>query len=293
MMNIKKGLNASDISYGSSRVLFVEGQSGSIDEIVISRVIDFIQVKAIGPSSHIKPASKAFENVHPAYFFVVDRDHQEDDEVDKTWKDFEAGYSNLIIWRKKELENYFLDPTLLHASTFLKKDVTINEIKASILNYAKSNIYMHIVNRVIIELRETLKNKWIDTYKCENLFPDANSALSVLLGNRFIQEKPTNVSSALSASAIESLFYKNLELMLGANQTELSWEQGKWLELMPGKNILRQILNDTRLFNVEDTTGQCVTGLKKQEIILSRLLKDKSNWPEDFKKLNELLKNRA
>lgn len=81
--------------------MFVEGQSGSIDEIVISRVIDFIQVKAIDPSSHIKPASKAFENVHPAYFFVVDRDHQEDDGVDKTWKDFEAGYSNLIIWRKK------------------------------------------------------------------------------------------------------------------------------------------------------------------------------------------------
>lgn len=289
MLKIKKGIASSDIEYGSSRILFVEGINGSLDEELLTQVFSTINVKGIGPCSYIKSAASAFADVHPTYFFVVDRDHQTDENIEKTWEAFEKKRGNLIIWRKKEIENYFLDPMLLSASEFLKGEITEADIREAIVSYAKEELYMCVTNRVIIDLRENLKVNWIHNYTNSNEFPNKETALLTLKGNAVIKEKLSEIDTMFSS--MEDIFNRELRFLLGENE-ELRWGEGRWLDLMPGKSILHKLLNSTKLFVVTDNYGNQVTGKDRRKLILSRILKDESVWPDDFKKLKTLLDNR-
>lgn len=289
MLKIKKGIASSDIEYGSSRILFVEGINGSLDEELLTQVFSTINVKGIGPCSYIKSAASAFADVHPTYFFVVDRDHQTDENIEKTWEAFEKKRGNLIIWRKKEIENYFLDPMLLSASEFLKGEITEADIREAIVSYAKEELYMCVTNRVIIDLRENLKVNWIHKYTDSQKIPNKETALLTLKENAIIKEKLSEIDTMFSS--IEDNFNRELRFLLGENE-ELRWGEGRWLDLMPGKSILHKLLNSTKLFVVTDNYGNQVTGKDRIKLILSRILKDESVWPDDFKKLKTLLDNR-
>lgn len=289
MLKIKKGIASSDIEYGSSRILFVEGINGSLDEELLNQVFSTINVKGIGTCSNIKSAASAFADVHPTYFFVVDRDHQTDENIEKTWEAFEKKRGNLIIWRKKEIENYFLDPMLLSASEFLKGEITEADIREAIVSYAKEELYMCVTNRVIINLRENLKTNWIHKYTDPQKIPNKETALLTLKENAIIKEKLSEIVTMFSS--IEDNFNRELRFLLGENE-ELRWGEGRWLDLMPGKNILHKLLNSTKLFVVTDSYGNQVTGKDRRKLILSRILKDESVWPDDFKKLKTLLDNR-
>lgn len=290
MIEHKRGFASSEVEQGSSRVLFVEGEANSLDYILMSRVFTDVKVRAIGPSSNIKAAARAFSNVHPSYFFVVDRDHQEDSIVEETWNKFKAGESNLVIWRKKEIENYFLNPTMLCSSEFILEGVTEEHIRERIEAYAKANIYMFAANRVIIRLREELKHQWIELYDKKEDFPDKEAALYKLMHNDKIQNKPTEVKGLFST--IEALLESELDFMVGEDG-DLQWGKGKWLELMPGKKILHELLNDTKLFIVSGNGGRKVEGNRKRQEILARLLSKPENWPDDFVQLKNIIGARA
>lgn len=290
MIEHKRGFASSEVEQGSSRVLFVEGEANSLDYILMSRVFTDVKVRAIGPSSNIKAAARAFSNVHPSYFFVVDRDHQEDSIVEETWNKFKAGESNLVIWRKKEIENYFLNPTMLCLSEFILEGVTEEHIRERIEAYAKANIYMFAANRVIIRLREELKHQWIELYDKKEDFPDKEAALYKLMHNDKIQNKPTEVKGLFST--IEALLESELDFMVGEDG-DLQWGKGKWLELMPGKKILHELLNDTKLFIVSGNGGRKVEGNRKRQEILARLLSKPENWPDDFVQLKNIIGARA
>ncbi len=290
MIETKRGFASSDVEHGSSRVLFVEGEANSLDSILMSCIFKDLKVRSIGPSSNIKAAARAFSNVHPSYFFVVDRDHQEDSIVEETWNKFRAGESNLVIWRKKEIENYFLNPTMLCSSEFILEGVTEEHIRERIMTYAKANIYMFAANRVVIRLREELKYHWIDLYEKKEDFPDKEAALHKLMHNDKIQNKPTKVKELFST--IEPLFESELSFMVG-EEGDLQWGKGKWLELMPGKKILHELLNDSKLFIVRGNGGKKVEGKRKCQEILSRLLSKPENWPDDFVQLKNITGARA
>ena len=290
MIEPKRGFASSEVNHGSSRVLFVEGESNSLDFVLMSFIFTDVKVRAIGPSSNIKAAARAFSGVHPSYFFVVDRDHQEDSIVEATWKRFKTGESNLVIWRKKEIENYFLDPSMLCSSEFILEGITEEHIIERIVAYAKANIYMFAANRVVIRLREELKYHWIDQYVKKEDFPDKEAALHKLMHNDKIQNKPTEVKELFST--IEALFESELGFMLGEDG-DLQWGKGKWLELMPAKKILHELLNDSKLFIVRDNGGKKVEGKRKQQEILARLLSNSENWPEDFRQLKAIISTRV
>ncbi len=290
MIEPKRGFASSEVDYGSSRVLFVEGESNSLDFVLMSCIFTDVKVRAIGPSSNIKAAARAFSGVHPSYFFVVDRDHQEDSIVEATWNRFKTGESNLVIWRKKEIENYFLNPSMLCSSEFILEGITEEHIIERIVAYAKANIYMFAANRVVIRLREELKYHWIDQFDNKEDFPDKETALYKLIHNDKIQNKPTEVKELFST--IEALFESELGFMVGEDG-DLQWGKGKWLELMPGKKILHELLNDTKLFIVRGNGGRKVEGKRKYQEILSRLLSKPENWPDDFVQLKNIIGARA
>lgn len=289
MINTKNRVASSEVEHGSSRVLYVEGEEKSIDDILMSSIFTTIKVKAIGSSSNIRATAEAFSKVDPAAFFVIDRDHYKDEEVEKTWNNFKAGLGNLIIWRKKEIENYFLNPSLLCSSEFVKRGVTEERIQECIVDYAKEHIYRFVANRVIIALREELKCNWIRLYSTSKDFPNAKAALDQLLNNDKIKNKPKKVTKFFSQ--VGTRFEEELSLMVGEGE-DLRWGKGRWVDLMPGKKVLRKVLNSSNFFDVRDKHGERVAEKLLHKEILKRLLRKEENWPEDFKQLNTLVNSR-
>ena len=52
---------------------------------------------------------------HPTYYFLIDRDHHDIDFINRSWYNFpDPNTHNLLIWRKREIENYFLEPNWLN-----------------------------------------------------------------------------------------------------------------------------------------------------------------------------------
>jgi hypothetical protein len=103
--------------------VFVEGSNDEeIDPIVIKELLRIngltqVQVLVMGGCDNVRSAAQALFHEHPSYYFLIDRDDQDAQTVENYWLNFpDPATHNLLIWRKRELENYFIDPSYLQNS---------------------------------------------------------------------------------------------------------------------------------------------------------------------------------
>lgn len=270
--------------------LYVEGnKEEDFDPSVLSALLQKIDVKVepLGPSFEVQAVARAMLIGHEHYFFLIDRDHYDDKVVEKSWKNFpDPAASNLLIWRKRELENYFLDPEYLKKS----QDMSCSEdkLRSLILDEAGKRIFFDAANLVIVKIREDIKIKWIECFeKPGNDFNDAKKALKKLLGRSEFPEKMKSVSKALDQKYIEKLFGEILEIFLDG-KSKPEYGSGKWLEMMKGKEVLPTIIN--KCFKIKDNSGKALQGeMKMKEIgkALVRLPLDKQ--PQDFIELHGMI----
>jgi len=170
----------------ASHCLFVEGESdGAFDVVIIQALLDSpganIEVRPLGPSHKIRGAAEAIHKTHPDYYFLIDRDHQEDAFVEKCWMNFpDPNESNLLVWRRRELENYFIIPDYLCKSPHLKKGKTKADLERAILSSCQGRLYLDAANLVLIGIRERLKDKWIERFSDSVCFPTETDALAAL-----------------------------------------------------------------------------------------------------------------
>ena len=290
MMQVKTEIQPDEISFGGGHVLFVEGNDESIDISVLSSILP-ITVKALGPSHSIKSVAQAFAKVHPRYYFLIDRDHYEDHLVEDYWKKFpNADIPNLLIWKKKEIENYFLDSAYLCQASYLDKSKSEVDIQKIIIRQATRFLYMSVVNQVIISIREDFKKNWVKIFRDQDDFPDEATALKIILSMLEFSNFSSTVSQKIAQEEIKTRFNKYLSLMTG-DERRLVWNKGQWQNMIPGKNILHNVLGST-LFTVLDREGNKLTGVEKETEIIKDLLSPKKNLPDDFIKLIKILKER-
>ena len=121
-ISITKNPRSKDVLENSKHVLFVEGKDDqAFDPVVLSELFsEEINVKALGSSPSIRSVAPALHTYHPTYYFLIDRDfHFTDEEIDEHWEKFPNKETyNLLIWKRKEIENYFLEPQYLAASKY-------------------------------------------------------------------------------------------------------------------------------------------------------------------------------
>lgn len=290
-MQIEKNIFPSQINFGSDHILFVEGKEDSIDSEVLSNILP-IKVQALGPSYNIMSVAQAFANVQPIYYFIIDRDHHSAEVVEDYWSKFpNTDTPNILIWRKKEIENYFLDSSFLSKSSYFVTDKTEDDLQKIILKQANRYLYMAAVNYTIISIREELKSNWIEIFKNVDEFKTEAEALEKLLTIRNFSEFQQKVSDKLKDEQIQSIFASYITLATGGEET-LKWGKGKWLDLLPGKNILHSVLG-TALFVVKNRNGISLTGREKEQEIIKDLLTKTEHLPSDFIQLATLLKKRT
>ena len=282
------------VRLGGEHILFVEGErDDSIDPKILRELFDNkISVEPLGPSFHIESVAQALFPYHPCYYFLIDRDHYRDDSyIQKCWEDFpDPGKSNLLVWRKKEIENYFLDPEYLSCSTFL--NVSKDELERKILDISKKRLFFDVANYVIVSIRSKLKKNWIKIFTNPDDFTDKDSALDLLVNRDEFRQHRSNVSSLISPDKIQNLFNEYLDMMTGG-QDEILFGAGKWLEMIAGKKVFSQVIN-SECFNVQDDSGDYMTGEDGLDAIARDLLrKDENVLPPDFRELRNLIRERV
>lgn len=288
MIKIVKPVDPSEINQSARHFLFVEGRDqDAVDPITISNLLDNkIRVEPLGPSYHIKSAAEALFKYHPYYYFLIDRDHHDDRFVNRCWENFpDPGTPNLLIWYRREIENYFLIPEYIAKSRFIS--VPVDRIRAEIIRECRQRLYIDAVNQVIISIREDLKKNWIELFTNPVEFKTKEAALAKLTNANEFLNHGEKVSESIQKQELIRRFEEILSVMTGDKES-IDYGCGKWIEMVRGKKILPSLINNC--FQVKDARGVLLQGKEKLNEVVKELLKKPiEEQPDDFQRLRNLI----
>ena len=274
------GIYENRINFRGDCIVFSEGRDSSIDKIVLESLLSDLpkppKICPLGTSFHLKSASDAFKysvsddlnNYTQNWCFIIDRDHHTYDDINKEWNNLKKGKApKLLYWRKKEIENYLLDPSLLKKSDLLI-DYTIEDLKHKIVKYANRYLYMFAVNQVIIQVREELKGCWIKLYKDFGQFKNFEDSIKQLTKNKCFEKHLNRHGELITIESLKQNVIKALIDYTGNEQYCIEWGKGTWQDLMPGHELLYGVLSELKI---------------DPHKIITEILVEKNNLPEDFK----------
>ncbi len=297
MIEVRQPSRTEEIRQTARHTLFVEGAgSGGLDQTVLRELLPRqIRVRALGPSFHVRSVAEALYVYHPDYYFLIDRDHHDDQFVEGCWNSFpDPEKSNLLVWRRRELENYFLIPEYLakldDPEAAVALTVTGDELCACILECCRQRVYLDAANLTIIELRESLKETWIQTFERVSDFATKEAAIDMLNNLPQFQGQISKVSDALQEQRVIDLFEEILGRFTGGCEP-LEFTHGQWLHVVRGKRVLPTVVN--RCFRARDRTGTLLQGDVRQEEVMKALVrKPLDDQPDDFRQLHSLMSER-
>lgn len=292
MTGILKNVPAESVRQSAKHVLFVEGaDENSLDPQILSELLSPlpVSVKPLGPSFHIRSAAEALCKYHPTYYFLIDCDHYSDDEVAKSWKNFpDPQTANILIWPRRELENYFIIPEYLERSGSVTR--TPEKLRECIRKHCKARLYLDVANQVIVSIREDFKKSWIKTFKTIQGFGSKDDALNKLKSLPNWMVKRESASHDLSLKEVEKRFQTALERFTGGNDN-LEYGCGRWLEMISGKKVLNSVV--TECCKIQDAQGKRLQGQDRLiEIAKDLLRKEICKQPADFQQLKTLIQGR-
>jgi hypothetical protein len=244
----------------------------------------------MGGCDNVRSAAQALINEYPSYYFLIDRDDQDQQTVDKSWQSFpNLDDYNMLIWHKRELENYFIDPDYIQKSTYLKTEI---DIRQRILDECNRRIFLDATNLTLYSIsRELRKPLPIQHFKNPDEFRDQNAGSFKLEGlAAAMDNRKISVTTVLEKDAVNQRYIEFIQ-ELTSGRIPLQYGSGSWLERMSGKEIFRSIAN--QCFDVKNLQGDFVTGKEKNKIIAKGLTKlPLQEQPSDFQKLICLLQDK-
>ncbi len=294
MINFRVGIEPDEVRFDARHVLFVEGAGDDAIDPTVLRILlgSQIRIEPLGSSFSVRSVAEALHASHPKYYFLIDRDHYEDRFVEESWRSFpDPGKRNLLVWKRREIENYFLDADYLARSKYFIGD--LENLRRRILAGAQRRLYLEVSNCVIVQLRETLKQNWIRTFADPSKFATRDMALHVLSNAPEFRRHRELVDESVSHGRVERGFHDTLRRMTGAvndpTEDRLRFGHGRWIDMMRGKTLLAEILN-SRLFRVEDRYGNRLSGKRERsEVIQDLLRKEDAIQPPDFIELKRVI----
>jgi len=295
-MKTKIGGDASIVLQSAKHTVFVEGSKDEeIDPVVIRellRINDLVQidVKPMGHCDNVRSAAQALIHHHPSYYFLIDRDDQEDDEAERSWSDFpNPDTHNVIIWRKRELENYFIDPDYLVRSPHLRIDEV--ELRRRILKECNRRLFLDAANLALLALNRQVRKPFASHFGNPNEFRTQRDGAKRLEELSALLEKATSVVETLSKDAV-AMSYSTFVDDLSGGVFPLEYGTGSWLDRMSGKEVFRCIAGPC--FQVVARDGRTLQGKEQSKEIAKGLLGlTVDRQPADFRQLIEMLRVRV
>ena len=293
MLSIRRGVRPEEVREGGEHVLFVEGsEDGSLDLAVLRALLRrTLRIETMGPSYSVRSAAQALARHHPRYYFLIDRDHYNDDFVETCWGSFpNPSTDNLLVWRRREIENYFLDPPFLLESAYCVSSEA--ELTATLVRAAQERLFLDVANHVISSVREEQKATWIEHFSNPAEFASKGEAVHRLTSAREFSDRSQAVSSTVSNEELRDRFEAGLRMMTGDGE-ELAYGRGRWVEMIRGKKVLPQLVN-SQGFDVMNAEGQRLTGRDKTyEVVRELAVKAVKHRPTDLGELQQLIESRV
>lgn len=292
MISVRTGIRAEEVKLNGQHVLFVEGRDrNSVDPKVLGELFEGnLRIEPLGASFSVRSVAEALFSYHPTYYFLIDRDHHDSSFIDRCWNNFpDPATHNLLVWRRREIENYFLEPDYLFQSKFCR--VSKEELERKVLQCANERLFLDAANHVVTSIREELKRTWIEKFSNPADFSTKETALEKLKNANEFDQHRCNVDQKVSVDEVERRFHECLDIMTGA-QDQINFGVGDWLHMIQGKKTLSQIIN-SGCFQVQTSDGKPLMGREKiNEVVKDLLQKDSSVQPDDFLTLKQLIDTR-
>lgn len=223
---------------------------------------------------------------------IIDRDDWTDEVVEASWKSFpDPTCDNLLIWRRKELESYFLEPEWVCESRYVQSSVTPERLQEWLASEADKRLLFEAVNRVLIKTRNAIKRGG-PPLPSFNGFDglDEEQVLQKVLRSPLLEHLGTVVEVEVSEARIRAAFAEEVRLLSGGSRP-LTWGTGRWRDLASGKPLFRAMVN--RWFFVPDLQmggGARLTGRDAEYAVALELLSLRQGaMPADFSELRSVL----
>lgn len=294
-MRLQRGVDASRALQGAQHKVFVEGKDDEIDPIVIGELLRAndlaqVEVRPMGGCDNVRSAAQALIRLHPSYYFLIDRDALSSKTVEASWNDFpNIEKYNMLIWRKRELENYFIDPEYLEKSEYIICSTA--DLRERIRSECNCRVYLDAANLTLMDLHLELRKPFAKHFRNPSDFSSEKDGESCLVSLSCVSEKSDNIANILCKTSIQRK-YKDFVEELTGGVYPLRYGSGSWIERMSGKEIFRAIAKSC--FRVTDRDGKPLQGKEQHNEIAKALLSlPLAEQPEDFRKLFELLKERV
>lgn len=294
-MRFQRGAAVEDVLQNAKHTLFVEGKTNqAFDPIVMKELLSNnnlgrITVQAIGHCDNVRSAAQALMSHHPSYYFLIDRDDNDDLTVEKSWNSFpDLSQHNLLIWKKRELENYFIEPTYLANSSFLKTN--LDDLEKRILAECNQRIFIDAANFTILHLHRKVKRNFCEQFSNLDKFKSQQDGEQALEQLTEIESKKNELNEILIIDSVKQIYFEFLQKLSGGT-LPLQYDCGTWLEELSGKEIMNNIMN--QCFRVQNGQGKYLQGEERTKQVVKQLLKlDLNKQPSDFQNLVALLKTR-
>lgn len=296
-MKLQRGVDATRVLQSAKHKVFVEGSADEqIDPTVINELLKVngltqIEVRPMGGCDNVRSAAQALIRDHPSYYFLIDRDDQEDEVVEHSWDNFpNPDTHNMLIWRKRELENYFVDPDYIEKSSFLR--VTGDEIRKRIIDECNRRIFLDAANLTLAALKRNIRRNEFpsDFTDPEHFHTEADGARKLEESPELDDQRGYLVDQMKKDLARAT--YSSFVVELSGAILPLQYGSGTWLERMSGKEVFRCIAGPC--FRVKAADGTYLQGaVQHREIAKGLLALPFDEQPRDFQLLFELLKARV
>lgn len=294
-MKATTNIDAGAVNY-REHVLYVEGNEDSLDVEVLREFLgNVLWVRPLGPASSLRSVAESLYPTHPRYYFLIDRDHHLTDEsIDNYWRNFpDPNTNNLLVWRRKELENYFLEPALLLQSRYCMDEFKAEngkKLQEKIIASAQERLYLDAANYVIVSLREEIKKNRMTMFSNPADFAGEQSALEKLTQAPELLALGSRVAGLTTKQEIERRFKDCLAKMRGGRPS-LEFGVGDWLQMISGKHLYRALIGPC--FQVVDTEGKLIQGEAAINAVARDLLRTGQNLPNDLIELKRLIQERV
>lgn len=295
-MKVHVGGEAERVRQSAQHRVYVEGSHDeAIDPIVIKELLrnnglTQIDVLPMGACDNVRSAAQALIHDHPSYYFLIDRDDQDHETVDLSWNNFpNPDTHNMVIWRKRELENYFIAPDYIERSSFLS--VPIENVRQRILDECNRRIFLDAANLTLAALKRGIRKQFPSDFGDPAQFQTEADGARQLETSPGLEEHRKLVADLFEKNVVNRI-YSGFVLELSDSRLPLEYGSGTWLERMSGKEIFHCIAGPC--FRVEAADGTILQGkVQNNEIAKALLALPLDQQPEDFQHLFRLLRARV
>jgi hypothetical protein len=291
MVTVERNVRPEEVRQAAKHTLYVEGKDDSaLDPTVLRELLpSALTIVPMGPSFYIRSVAEALYKHHPFYYFLVDRDHYDDEFVKSCWEKFpDPQTCNLLVWHRRELENYFIAPDYLVKSQYLTCGT--DRLHDVVLKCCRERLYYDAANQVIVTVREDLKRCDLPLFPKVRELPTEKTALMRLIEAIEPAHKQAGSLKRIGRRAVKQRFFDTLDQLKGG-KSGLEYGSGRWLDLLRGKAILPTVIN--KCFRVLDARGAALQGKDRvMEVAKDLVRRDLNEQPADFQRLHQTILDR-